>query len=81
VPLADYIAMLALTQLKTPDACQDLPSVANRAAHDCREVPNGLTKYDLAYLQAIYHMTADRNAILQRGEVGDLMTDRLVEMK
>jgi len=81
VPLADYISMLALTQLNTPDACQDLPSVANRTAHDCGQVPDGLTKYDLAYLQAIYHMTPDRNMILQRGEIGDLMTDKLAETK
>jgi len=81
VPLADYISMLALTQLGAPDACQDLPSVANRMARDCSQVADALTKYDLTYLQAVYHMTSGRNMVAQRGEIGDLMTDRLEELK
>jgi len=81
VPLADYISMLALTQLNSQDACQDLPSIVNRMAPDCSHAVDGLTKYDLAYLQALYHMTTGRNMVLQQGEIGDLMTDRLAEMK
>jgi hypothetical protein len=82
VPLSDYISMLALTQLNSLDACQDLPSIVNRMAPDCgHAVMDGLTKYDLAYLQALYHMTTGRNMVLQRGEIGDLMTDRLREIK
>jgi hypothetical protein len=81
VPLADYISMLALTQLNSLDACQDLPSIVNRMAQNCGQAVDGLTKYDLAYLQALYHMTTGRNMVLQRGEIGDLMTDRLAEMK
>jgi hypothetical protein len=81
VPLADYISMLALTQLNSQDACQDLPSIVNRMAPDCSHAVNGLTKYDLAYLEALYHMTTGRTMVLQRGEIGDLMTDRLAEMK
>ena len=30
VPLSDYIAMLALTQINSLAACQDLPSIVNR---------------------------------------------------
>jgi hypothetical protein len=81
VPLADYISMLALTQLNSMDACQDLPSIVNRMAPSCGHAVDGLTKYDLAYLQALYHMTTGRNMVLQRGEIGDLMTDRLAEIK
>ena len=35
VPLADYISMLALTQLNSLDACQQLPSIVNMLAADC----------------------------------------------
>jgi hypothetical protein len=51
-------------------------------APDCgHAVMDGLTKYDLAYLQALYHMTTGRNMVSQQGEIGDLMADRLREIK
>ena len=77
VPLADYISMLALTQPSALDACQELPSVVNLLAQNCRDVADGLTQFDLAYLQGLYHMAAGRKATLQRSEIGALMTDRL----
>lgn len=76
VPLADYIAMLALSQIP-PDFCQELPSIANRMVPRCEHMADSLTMFDLAYLQSLYHMTADRNLMMQRSEIGDLMTDRL----
>jgi len=80
VPLADYIAMLALTQINSLDTCQELPSIMNRMAAGCSHAVDGLTKYDLAYLEALYHMTAGRNGVLQRSEIADLMLDRLTAM-
>ncbi len=81
VPLADYISMLALAELK-PNACQELPSVVNRMMADCRhEASDTLTMYDLAYLQGLYHMTTGRNMVAQRSEIGDVMTDRLAKVK
>jgi len=77
VPLADYISMLALSQINAPDACQALPSIVNRMAPGCDHTTEALTTFDLAYLQALYRMTADRNLTAQRSEIGDLMTDRL----
>jgi len=77
VPLADYISLLALSQL-APNACQDLPSIANRMAPDCRhEAPDSLTQYDLAYLEGLYHMASGRPMMVQLSEIGDLMTDKL----
>jgi hypothetical protein len=81
VPLADYIAMLALSQVATPDACQELPSIINRMASGCEHTPDSLTMFDLAYLQALYHMANDRNLMAQRSEIGDLMDDRLEKLK
>ena len=81
VPLADYIAMLALTQIKSLDTCQELPSIVNRMAPACEHTADSLTMFDLAYLQSLYQMTADRNLMMQRSEIGDLMTDRLEKPK
>ena len=81
VPLADYISMLALTQLNTPDACQELPSVVNMLAPDCRNAADGLTQFDLAYLQSLYRVSADRSMMLQRNEIADTMTELLVKAK
>ena len=81
VPLADYISMLALTQPSALDACQELPSVVNLLARNCRDVADGLTQFDLAYLQGLYKMAADRSMILQRNEIADAMTDILVKTK
>jgi hypothetical protein len=77
LPLADYIAMLALTQINSLDACQELPSIVNRMAADCPRIPDSLTQFDLAYLQGLYHLSTGRTAVLQRSEIGALMTDRL----
>jgi hypothetical protein len=77
VPLADYIAMLALSQVNAPDACQELPSIVNRMAPGCDHTAEALTMFDLAYLQALYHMAGGRNLMAQRSEIGDLMTDML----
>lgn len=80
VPLSDYIAMLSLTQLNAPDACQELPSIVNRMAPGCtHETPDSLTMYDLAYLQGLYQMSGGRNLTAQWAEIGDLMTDRLAK--
>ena len=75
LPLADYIAMLALAQINGPDACQDLPSIANRMTRGCGHSADSLTLYDLAFLQGVYRMTAGRTTVLQRSEIGDVMTD------
>jgi len=77
IPLADYIAMLALTQVNSLDTCQELPSIVNRMAANCGRTADSLTQFDLAYLQGLYHMSTNRKAALQRSEIGALMTDRL----
>ena len=81
VPLADYISMLALSQINAPDACLNLPSIVNTMARSCDHSAEALTMFDLAYLQALYQITADRNIRAQRSEIGDLMTDRLEKLK
>jgi hypothetical protein len=79
VPLADYISMLALTQLNSLDACQqNQPSVVNMMATGCDRPVDSLTEYDLAYLQGLYRMSAGRGMMFQRNDIADIMTDRLI---
>ena len=79
VPLADYISMLALTQLNSLDACQQLqPSIVNMLATDCDHGTDGLTEFDLAYLQGLYHMSDGRALMFQRNDIADVMADKLM---
>ena len=76
-PLADYIAMLALTQLSSPDACQELPSIVNMLAAGCDQAMEGMTVTDLAYLRGLYKMDADKNLVSQQNEIADRMQQAL----
>ena len=67
--LADYIAFLALSQTVQPEQCQELPTILNLFAPGCAAPPKALTNVDLAYLRAIYKMTATTSARGQRGEI------------
>ena len=63
--LADYIAMLSLTQLNSLDVCQPLPSIINLLAHSCPTQPGQLSESDLAYLHGLYAMRADGDLRVQ----------------
>jgi hypothetical protein len=55
--LADYIAMLALSQPPSQDTCQDLPSISNLLARGCTApAASHITDGDLAYLRGLYKM-------------------------
>jgi hypothetical protein len=81
VPLSDYISMLALTQINSLDACQPLLSVVNMLATDCDHAVDGLTQFDLAYLQGVYKMGAGRKAVFQRNDIADAMVEALAKPK
>jgi hypothetical protein len=76
-PLADYIAMLALTQLSSLDVCQQLPSIVNILAPACERKPNGITEDDLAYLRGLYKMSSAKSLVVQRNEIADRMSDAM----
>jgi hypothetical protein len=67
--LADYIAMLALSQIQQPDTCQDLRSILNLLASGCSTKDTALTSSDFAYLRALYKVTATANFRGQRDEM------------
>jgi hypothetical protein len=67
--LADFIAMLSLSQIETPKACGSLPSVLNLLAPDCPQKPEAMTAGDAAFLRGLYKATATANLRGQRGEI------------
>jgi len=54
--LADYIAVLALSQPASPDACQALPSIMDLTTPDCAAAkkPQAITGNDIAFLHGLY---------------------------
>jgi hypothetical protein len=67
--VADYIAMLALSQPGSVDDCQQLPSITNILSPGCSMSTRTITDGDLAYLRGLYKMTPDSNLQVQRDEV------------
>ena len=67
--LADYIAMLALSQVQAPENCQDLPSILNLLVPDCSRTTKALTSGDIAYLRALYKITPTAGFRGQRDEM------------
>jgi hypothetical protein len=77
-PMADYIALLALTQLNSLDVCQPLSSVENMLAKGCEAKTGALTQADLAYLHGVYKMSPDRMSVsTQKSEIADRMSEAL----
>ncbi|HTT83304.1 MAG TPA: hypothetical protein VMF67_07470 [Rhizomicrobium sp.] len=54
--IADYITMLALSEPRSLDQCNDLPSILDLMSSECesRAKPDKLTDSDIAYLKALY---------------------------
>jgi hypothetical protein len=75
--LADYIAMLALTQLGALDTCQQLPSIVNLLATGCASPATALTDSDLGYLKGLYHMRASGKLSVQQDEISYQMQQSL----
>jgi hypothetical protein len=67
--IADYIAMLALTQLNSLDTCQQLPSIVNMLAAGCQRKTDALTDNDLSYLRGLYKMNADRTLRTEQDQI------------
>ena len=75
--LADYISLLALTQLNGLDACQQLPSIVNLLVDGCMQKANALTDNDFAYLSGLYKMGPDRTSRIQQDEIAYQMEQSL----
>jgi len=67
--LADYIAMLALSQPGPLADCAEFPTILNLLVPGCARIATSLTDGDLAYLRALYKMTPANTLSAQRGEM------------
>ncbi|MEO8300825.1 MAG: hypothetical protein ABI608_03475 [Rhizomicrobium sp.] len=75
--LADYIAMLALSQPGKLEGCAEFPTILNLLVPDCPRIATNLTDGDLAYLKALYKMTPANTLSAQRGEMRYQMVQEL----
>jgi hypothetical protein len=81
-PVSDYIAMLALSEPRSLDQCNELPSILDLMSSDCssRPKPDKLTDDDIAYLKGLY--TADLGATtnsMQKESIKNGMENELGE--
>jgi hypothetical protein len=70
-PIADYIAMLALSQAQSFDECRPLPSITNLFAAGCGAAlkPASITDPDIAYLRGLYKMDPGANFQTQQSAI------------
>jgi len=70
-PLSDYIAMLALSQGRSYDDCQSVPTITNLMAPNCdaEMKPAAITDVDMTYLRGLYRMRPDGSYWQERGSI------------
>ena len=80
--LSDYIVMLTLSQPKSLDVCGSLTSVIDLLAKSCtagRDVPDGLTPGDAAYLTALYSADLEATKAKEQNDIAVRMARILVK--
>jgi hypothetical protein len=81
-PIADYVAMLALSQPQTLDGCNAMPSILDLMSSSCaREKPKALTDSDMAYLKALYAADITTSGALGQENVANGMDRNLGTQK
>jgi hypothetical protein len=79
---ADYLVMLALSQPKALDGCGSLASILDltaKAACPGRELPDGLTVADAAWLTALYASDPEAKGDGEQSEIASRMADILIK--
>jgi hypothetical protein len=73
--IADYVSMLALSVVQSPDHCDPLPSILDLMSSSCgaREAPVAMTAGDLAFLKALYYRNTGIGPSLSRDSIEDNM--------
>jgi hypothetical protein len=73
--IADYLAMLTLSVVQSPDHCDPLPSILDLMSSTCgmRERPSAMTAGDLAFLKAMYYKHTGLGRSLSRSEIDSNM--------
>jgi hypothetical protein len=78
-PVADYVALLALSQPDSLDGCNDLPSILDLLSSGCkgRAAPAALTESDMAYLKSLYAADITTSGAYGQENVAKGMTKNL----
>jgi hypothetical protein len=75
--IADYLTMLTLSVVQSPDHCDPLPSILDLMSTSCgtREAPTAITAGDLAFLKALYYKNTGLGPSLTRAAIdGNMMS-------
>ena len=75
-PVADYVAMLALSQARSLDGCEALPSIIDLLSKACadRPAPATWTDADIAYLQGLYKTSLETKFWVEKDSIANRMT-------
>ncbi len=68
-----YIAMLALSQPSSLDACPPLSSIISFLGKDCSSRADRLTDADTSYLEGVYKMNSEMNLGIQERQIAGQM--------
>jgi hypothetical protein len=78
--IADYVVMLTMAQPKSLDGCNVLPSVIDLFSKGCSNFGmDGLTRYDVAYLTALYKIDLEARKASQQSEIAHRMAEMLLK--
>jgi hypothetical protein len=80
--LADYLALMTLSQAKSLDGCNALPSIVDlMAKSSCpdRDPPDGLTAADASLLAALYASNPETRSASQQNEIAERMAEILID--
>ena len=69
--IADYLAVLSLSVIQSPDHCDPLPSILDLMSSSCgaRKRPTAITAGDLAFLKALYYRNTALGGSLSRAAI------------
>ena len=71
--IADYVAVLALSQTQSFEACKSIPSITNLISPNCDAdlKPTAITDTDMAFLKAVYTMDPGASLLEQQTYISD----------
>jgi len=77
--VADYIAVLALSQTQSFEACKNIPSITNLISPNCNAdlKPTAMTDTDMAFLKAVYTMDPGASLLEQQTYISDQIAKSL----
>jgi hypothetical protein len=73
--IADYLAVLSLSVIQSPDNCDPLPSILDLMSSSCgaRDKPTAITAGDLAFLKALYYRDVGLDGSPSRSSIQGIM--------